>query len=132
MTLLKQVIFKLFWIDGLPVEELIKSFLLADSLELAKKLEKYKSEMKLLWKLMSHKNHRPLGMSDAKIYNIDLGQEEYIASWIYQIMYQYGKGVFFVDSIVRGHVNFDQLDRIHEKFRGSARTLLHNCGGIRS
>ncbi|MEE2923217.1 MAG: hypothetical protein VX619_00430 [bacterium] len=96
-------------------ERVNKIFLLADSLELAKKLEKYESE-RVVVKLMSHKNHRPLGMSDAKIYNIDLGQQEYIASWIYQIMYQYGKGVFFVDSIVRGHVNFDQLDRIHEKF----------------
>ena len=56
-------------------------------------------------------------MFKSKIYNLVHRQEEMVASWIYQIMYQNGKGIFFVDSVVRGHVNFEQLDGLYQKLQ---------------
>ncbi len=107
-----------------------KIYLLADSEELASRLERYQSETVIL-KLMSHANYRPLGMVKSKIYNMVSHQEENIASWIYQIMYQYGKGIYFVDSIVRGHANFDQLDYLRKKLEtqpGHCYTMVGPAG----
>lgn len=115
------------WIESGRVN---KIFLLADTTELALKLKKYESEIVVL-KLMSHNQYRPLGMFKSKIYNLVHRQEEMVASWIYQIMYQNGKGIFFVDSVVRGHVNFEQLDGLYQKLQvqpGHCHTIVGPSG----
>tara|TARA_Y100000589_G_scaffold89546_1_gene84110 strand:- start:1979 stop:3436 length:1458 start_codon:yes stop_codon:yes gene_type:complete len=91
-----------------------KIYLLADSTQLADKLITYENETVRV-KIMSHESHRPLGLTRARIYNFGTRQEENISSWIYQIMKSENESVIFVDSIVKGHVNFGELNRLRKK-----------------
>ncbi len=107
-----------------------KIYLVADSAQLADKLKDYQDE-DIQVKLMSHDSHRPLGLSRARIYNIGHLSEECIASWTYQIMKSEKEQMVFQDSILRGHVNFFELNNLRKKLLeepGHCYTIVGDLG----
>ena len=96
------------------IENINKIYLLTDSSQMAVKLANYGDQIVTV-KVMSHNSYRPLGLNKGSIYNLYSRDEECIASWIYDVMKSNNEEMVFVDSVLRGFVNFLELNKLRER-----------------
>ena len=81
---------------------------------MASKLVNYEDRFVTV-KVMSHNSYRPLGLNRGRIYNLHSHLEDCIASWIYDVMKSNNERMVFVDSVLRGFVNFLELNKLREQ-----------------
>lgn len=93
------------WTENSDVKNI---FLLTDTQELFDRFQRFQTEKTCL-KMMCHSSYEDRGLFSAKMYNLDFSREEMIASWIYDAIKSSEENIFFVDSIIRGHADFNKL-----------------------
>lgn len=107
-----------------------KIFLLVDTPQLYDCMSRFQSE-KVHVKKMSHESYQSQGLFSAALYNFEFIREECIASWINEVSLLVQEDIFFVDSLVRGHADFNELARVIKRLvenPGSSYSLVGRMG----